>query len=461
MKAAFSRRTFLVGMLEAASVAALAACGGTAAAPSPSTAQKGPQSVAGKTIVYLDRTGTAENFLTQMAIPQFEQKTGAKVVFNQLDANDLFTKVTVLAAANQLPDLVFGYDTPWTQLWAAQKLLHPLNDYAKADGYKFDQFYPAAITAVTFKKDNQVYALPTTGHAGCVQLYFNKTLMQQAGVQPPDAKLPDDAWKWSDIVNAAKKLTKVTNRKVTTWGFYPQRGNQGQYDVMHLRQFGSDLLSSNGKSTPADDSKAQASYQYQWDLIYKDKVAPSGSEYSPVNTVGAVLQGYFAAGSLAMYEDVVGAISSMDAFVKGAFEWGVFPIPTGPGGSRGGTMFLSTTQITRQSSSPEAAWQFLKLITDKEIGVQKVLTGSGTPGARPDVYTDPRLAAKWPAFKVLPKLMVEAGHFNTPWNYRSGEMYSNVFQNDGGIWTNAYNGQAGAKKNATSIRAVLGEPTLG
>ncbi|MFZ0214603.1 MAG: extracellular solute-binding protein, partial [Candidatus Dormiibacterota bacterium] len=203
MKAAFSRRAFLVGMLQAGSLAALAACGG--AAGTPATAQKRSGSIAGKTIVYLDRTGTAENFLTQLAIPQFEQKTGAKVVFNQLDSNDLFTKVDVLAAANQLPDLVFGYDTPWTQLWAAQKLLQPLNAYAKADGYKFDQFYPAAITAVTFAKDDQVYALPTTGHAGCVQLYFNKTLMQQAGVEPPDAKLPNDAWKWDDIVSAAKK----------------------------------------------------------------------------------------------------------------------------------------------------------------------------------------------------------------------------------------------------------------
>jgi hypothetical protein len=77
------------------------------------------------------------------------------------------------------------------------------------------------------------------------------------------------------------------------------------------------------------------------------------------------------------------------------------------------------------------------------------------------VYQDSRLSAKWPAFKVLPKLMEDAGYFYTPWNFRSGEMYSGIFQNDGGIWTNKYDGAAGATANASSIKGVLSEPTLG
>ena len=62
-------------------------------------------------------------------------------------------------------------------------------------------------------------------------------------------------------------------------------------------------------------------------------------------------------------------------------------------GRRGGMFAGDAHAVTRDSKNPDAAFELLKWVTDKEFGVQHGLQtkGSTTLGGRPDVYADPRI----------------------------------------------------------------------
>jgi hypothetical protein len=77
------------------------------------------------------------------------------------------------------------------------------------------------------------------------------------------------------------------------------------------------------------------------------------------------------------------------------FKYSATLIPKGPTGRRGGVWIPDGMQVGKASKTPDQAWITLKWFTDKEsglaLGLQKSAGVSTTPGARPDVYNDPKL----------------------------------------------------------------------
>jgi ABC-type glycerol-3-phosphate transport system substrate-binding protein len=52
----------------------------------------------------------------------------------------------------------------------------------------------------------------------------------------------------------------------------------------------------------------------------------------------------------------------------------------------------------------QAAWEWIKFITSKEVGVLGMVSGgAGNLGGRDDVYTDPRVLAWDPIFGIMQK----------------------------------------------------------
>ncbi|HEY3108512.1 MAG TPA: hypothetical protein VGL23_07150, partial [Chloroflexota bacterium] len=108
------------GAATPAAPAPTAAAGASPAAAAPAAASTG------KSIKYQQRDSTTEDFVRKKYGPEFEQKTGTKVVFEDIPANEYFTKVTALSAAKQLGDLVFGYNSSgYNATWAFKGILAP------------------------------------------------------------------------------------------------------------------------------------------------------------------------------------------------------------------------------------------------------------------------------------------------------------------------------------------------
>jgi multiple sugar transport system substrate-binding protein len=412
---------------------------------------------AGKTIRYQQRDSSAENFVRHVFAPRFEEETGCTVVLEDIPQAELFAKAQIMAAAGQIGDLVFGFDTPWLASWAARGMLRPLDDLIAADGYDLGQFYPSAVEAFTI--DGQVYGLPTAGHPSIVNLFYNKKMMRDAGVTPPDAAHPDEAWTWDDVLEAAKALTQDTNGDGQTdvWGFHPARFH-GMWAFTHVRQFGGDLLSADGRQATVGSPEGQAAYRYLYDLIYTHKVTAPPDAISPGTTTGRFAGEYFGSGRVAMFTDATILITTMGSFVPEGFEWGVFPIPAGPGGSRGASTFLNTTSVTSQSREPEAAWAFLKLICSHEAGSEKLLMNSGSPGVRPDVFQDPRVTEAFPWFEVGHKVMEEARPLPRPENFRTAELNEATLQTEAAIWLDRISPEEGALQMQREFERILQEP---
>jgi len=110
-----------------------------------------------------------------------------------------------------------------------------------------------------YSKDGNYYGIDY--HVGATVMYYNKELLDKAGV---DA---DKIITWKDYVEAGKKVVAATGKPMTTievsehWTFYPM-----------LIQAGSDLFDKQG-NVIVDNKKNIEVLQFLKDMIYKDKVA--------------------------------------------------------------------------------------------------------------------------------------------------------------------------------------------
>jgi ABC-type glycerol-3-phosphate transport system substrate-binding protein len=99
-------------------------------------------------------------------------------------------------------------------------------------------------------------------------------------------------------------------------------------------------------------------------------------------------------------------------------------------GKRGGIFAGDSHAVTRDSKSPDAAFELLKWVTDKEFGVQLGLqtVGSTTLGGQPDVYADERIL-NHPAYtKQMQKAQMDSVNTIkepsvTPYNFRAPEVF--------------------------------------
>jgi ABC-type glycerol-3-phosphate transport system substrate-binding protein len=462
----FSRRGFLAAALGASN--ALLATGALAALPGDGRARAAPRAgdllvaqakpFAGKTIRYQQRDSGAENFVRNVFAPRFEEETGCRVVLEDIPQAELFAKVQIMAAAGQIGDLVFGFDNPWLASWGTRGVLRPIDDFIQAEGFALEEYYPAAVEALTV--DGKVFGLPSAGHPGVVNLYFNRKMLADAGIRQPDERFPEESWTWDTVLEAARATTRDTNGdgRPDVWGFLPSKFN-GVWAYVHTRQFGGDVMTPDGRTATIGDEKGQAAYRYLHDLTYRHRVAPTPADIpaGPAHSTEKIAGSNFATGQVAMFEDATILITTMQNYVKD-FEWGVFPMPVGPGGSRGATMFLNTTSITSASREPEIAWEFLKLICGHEAGSRKLLMNSGSPGVRPDVFLDPEVTRAFPWFQVGHKVMLEARPSWRPHNFRSAEVASAIIQVEGKIWLDDVTPEAGALEMQREIQRILDEP---
>jgi ABC-type glycerol-3-phosphate transport system substrate-binding protein len=143
---------------------------------------------------------------------------------------------------------------------------------------------------------------------------------------------------------------------------------------------------------------------------------------------GVNVQNLFTGGKAALWgRNNPGAVGTLIP-LKGQLSWGMTLMPKGPGGRRGGMLQSSALSMTRDSRQRDAAWQLQKWMTDRETGVLWALAGKGslTPGARPDVYRDPRFLGRPdlpPGVQdVARRAMDEPEPFNLAWNFRGVEI---------------------------------------
>lgn len=190
----------------------------------------------------------------------------------------------------------------------------------------------SAVQQYTYQ--DKLWGVPQLTDGG-IAVYYNKKLVQQAGVDISKLTWNPDSSK-DTLIAATEKLTKDASGKtadqagfdgnhVTQWGYNASQDLQAIYY---------NYIGSNGgrfedgdRFAFASDESTQA-FQYIVDLITKHKVAPSAAN---TNDNGDFARDQFLQGKMALFQS---GLYNLKNISDGAtFDWGVAPLPAGPQGA--------------------------------------------------------------------------------------------------------------------------------
>ena len=220
---------------------------------------------------------------------------------------------------------------------------------------EMNDFLPGLLDAASWR--DTLYALPM--EATLLALLYNKDHFREAGLDP---NRPPQTW--DELREYALKLTSDVNGDgmVDRYGFYvPVYPASGPYNVWmnlqwttYLWQAGGELINPEQTRVLYDSEAGVQALNFWRELFLKMG--------SPANSITHDLS--FVSGTVSMIMDGPWDLPGFRAIRN--FEWGIAPLPAGP--ERQVTYIAGEhLAIFKQSRNPEAAWTFVKWVTQPEI----------------------------------------------------------------------------------------------
>ncbi len=187
-------------------------------------------------------------------------------------------------------------------------------------------------------------AMPAAG--GVTALFYNKDLFDKAGV-----KYPDSTWTYTDLLNAARKLTNnATDPAKKTWGILLDDGGFTGVDT-YIYSNGGKILSDDKTRSAMMEPATLAAVQSYVDMVQKDHIAPPPDP-------SQVLGQQFLLGHAGMMLTIDYAKTEL---AHATFRWDLAAPPVGSTGlmdRQNGQAF----GITTTCSEPDSAWELIKWI---------------------------------------------------------------------------------------------------
>lgn len=139
----------------------------------------------------------------QPIVDKYYEETGVKVEFECYEHTNYFPALAAIMSTKSNSVDIIGVDAPMTSGYVEDEYIIPLNDYIT--DAEINEYVPAAITAGSWK--GSFYAAPLNNSAQA--LYYNKGLLDEAGIEVPEAD-PENRMTWDDVVDmATKALAKL------------------------------------------------------------------------------------------------------------------------------------------------------------------------------------------------------------------------------------------------------------
>ncbi|MFW2367621.1 MAG: ABC transporter substrate-binding protein [Desulforhopalus sp.] len=287
-------------------------------------------------------------------VDQFTKLTGIEVDFLMVPYPSLREKITADAVAGtgaiDLYCILDGWGSSMTGF------LTPLNDNLKADGIDLSEILPPAyINGGTY--DGVTYGIPVRGHPQL--LLYRKDLLKQAGVEVPTT--------WEELIAAGKAVQEKTGKDGIA--MYYGKGNAGQNLFIwysFLKSAGATVF--DDKMMPTFNSPAGIeATQYYVDLLLKHKVASPGSKFfKEYEASQAVAQDNAAMwiGWWWHYGVLTNPEKAQEVVTKNI---GFAPVPAWEGKGKATLALSMPIGISHASKNKEAAWEFLKWVTNPDL----------------------------------------------------------------------------------------------
>ena len=157
-------------------------------------------------IVWLSQ-GVGENAwegITKPIIERYNELTGHNVVGEFYAFNDLFEVIEVKIASGSSDYDVISVDVPMVAAYVNRGYILPMDEYYTPE--EKAMFIDSAVDAGSWQ--GVFYAPPMNTSTQC--LWYNKDLLDQAGVELPESS-PEDRLTWTEVVDIANKVLDVVN----------------------------------------------------------------------------------------------------------------------------------------------------------------------------------------------------------------------------------------------------------
>jgi len=332
----------------------------------------------GKTISLSMLAGYKEDVL-RANLPEFEKKTGIKVLIDAAPIGDLYKKQVLSLSTAARYDVMF-MDEPW--IAPLSEFLLPLTERAR--GYDMTDFVPTALASGAFQ--GVQYALPVDPNMQL--LVYRKDLFDQKGMKPPAT--------WDEMLAAAKAFTDPAKEQ---YGIAVTASSDIQtclYMLVSMWSQGAELVTAQGKGgvdTPAGRKGAEI-------FLELLKYAPPNVRSYTFPDVNKAIQ----TGQVAMAIQWASGAKPMEdptrSTVAGKLGYTLVPKAVRQTPMRG----VWTIGIAKNSSNQEAAWEFAKWLSSKEFGLAATKfpsASSAIHSPRVSVLQDPGTKAALPYVEAL------------------------------------------------------------
>jgi len=280
-------------------------------------------------------------------LPEFERKTGIKVVLDGAPFSDLYKKQLLSLSTGGRYDLLF-MDEPWVA--PLSEFLTPLDERVKA--LDMQDFVPTTVASGAFQ--GKQYALPVDPNVQL--LVYRKDLFEQKGLKPPAT--------WEDLLAAARAFHDPSKEQ---YGIAITASSDIQtalYLLVSMWSQGAELVDARGRGgvdTPAGRKGAEV-------FLELLKFAPPNVRSYTFADVNKAVQ----LGQAAMAIQWASGAKPMEdksrSTVAGKLGYTLVPKAVRQTPMRG----VWTIAVAKNSPNQDAAWEFAKWISSREFGMAAV-----------------------------------------------------------------------------------------
>lgn len=270
------------------------------------------------------------------------------------------------------PDVVI-FDTPAElQKISDANLLSSLDTYMKKDNFDQKQYLPNVLESIkTISTDGKLYGLTPLFDTSV--LFYNRTLFEEAGVEPPT-----DGLSWEDALNLAQQVSSGKGKnRIYGFAFNESAPTQLFDDA---KEYATQLQ----LSFYDEEFKKMTVNQSEWEEVFntlieyrKSKIFPelttdqtSGGAYDPAmanlfigNKVAMMLGRTYLINQLIQHNETVQKTKQGKPI-----DWDIVSIPTFPESPETGGWIgtYGLMAINAKAQNPEGAWDFIRFINSKE-----------------------------------------------------------------------------------------------
>jgi multiple sugar transport system substrate-binding protein len=329
-------------------------------------------------VIWSTRVNADENlWQQQVVVRQLKEKLPqVELAFDTAPASDWAVKLIASYAAGTPPDIHHGFAGIVISLYAQGQALE-LTPFVKRDKVDLAP-YGGLQYDPDMCRSGKTWELPIDSSL-TTMVFYNATLLQQAGVAPPPTNWQDRSWTWDRVLDIARQTTRSWGEADAVYGLLGVAANPWFQIWPYL--WGGDLWPKDfyahgmGETSQLTTPPVVESLQHIQDLALKHRVLPAqGQPSRPFNQGG---------GAMWITQATAGATALKDA----TFAWGMAPLPRQTTNKT--VAYTNGIMANKATGVPDAAWQVIKYLVSQEGQLDRIRVTPATP-TRTDAF-DPWL----------------------------------------------------------------------